>query len=85
MLWDRTGESVVRVQSEGNARLSPLFPEDGRRMISFDGNGRVRVSTLAAEDLIRLADRRLIRGFNEDERQRFKDLLAPAPLQEARD
>ena len=71
-LWDpETGEQDLELRSHGTSVQAVVLSPDGTRLASLGTDGLVRVSALALDDLISMAEQRLTRSFTDEECRQF--------------
>ena len=73
-IWDLDGTELA-VLPCGSGVLATRFSPDGRHVLTGAAGGAVRLWCADPEDLLRVVDGKLARGFTKEERARFADLL----------
>jgi tetratricopeptide (TPR) repeat protein len=76
-LWGLDGAELAVLRGHAAAVTSVAFSPDGRFLLSTSTDGTARLWYANADDLLRVADERILRDFTREERLRFKDLLGP--------
>ena len=74
-LWDLDGNQLCAFGGHARPVTSALFSPDGERLFTASQDGTIREFLLRTEDVVKLADERLTRGFTKEERSRYADLL----------
>lgn len=69
------GTELVVLRGHARAVTAAVFSADGRALLTASQDGTARLWHVNAEDLLRVADERILRDFTREERLRFAELL----------
>ena len=73
-LWDLEGNELAALRRDAFVTKA-VFSPSGDRILTASGE-EARVWLVRGADLLKLADERVSRGFTQDERRRYADLIA---------
>jgi len=74
-LFDVGGGLITELRGHRGGLNAAVFSPDGRRILTSSEDGTARIWFARTEDLLRLVDERIIRGFTPAERRQYADLL----------
>jgi len=74
-LYDVGGDLITELRGHRGGLNAAVFSPDGRRILTSSEDGTARIWFARTEDLLRLVDERIIRGFTPAERRQYADLL----------
>jgi len=76
-LWDLDGRELAALRGHKAIVFTAVFSPSGDRILTASWDKTARLWPAEPDALLRLAERRISRGFTEAERHRFQDLLSP--------
>ena len=77
-LWDAEGRAVAALRGHDGPVYSAVFSPDGLRVLTASKDGTARVWLVHTENLLALAEERLTRDFDDQEREQYAGLLDDA-------
>ena len=82
-IWNLNGQVVAVLGGHTQSVAHVAFSHSGKQVVTTSLDGTARTWLVHPDDLLDLAERRIMRDFTPGERKRYAELLGEAPASEA--